>query len=660
MYIKEYLRDFKFGSLYELSLLYMKITESQACSVFIKHNLYSKYTCVEHVGVICDKNTVSYIDTCNIQETTIFEDSCDFDDYIVPFDVQRLCVIPIKSENENIGIICISNSDIPYTLEKIDMLQDVINLTSLVLYNYKNIVNSEDKHPAAEEIFLANMSHEIRTPLNGIIGYNQLLMRTKLDNTQKAYLSAMEQCSIQLLKIINDILDFSKLSSGKIYVKEDCFSIHEVIQSIQSTLGYRISEKKQKLEFKIDRNVPNNIISDKQKLIQILVNLVTNSHKYTNKGGYIRVFINSEGNVLKISVKDNGSGLNDDDKLKLFSPFSQVNKAVYNQQGTGLGLVICKKLCELLGGTISCHSDENKGSTFTFTINFKSCDKDSELIYIKDVKVLKGKTILIVDDNEHNRIILSDILLEWGIEPVACASALEALRMVVSDRYQFSLALIDICMPHTSGIELAKQIREEKPAFPMISLSSLDSFVDSTLFITHLDKPIVKLQLFNAIHDILSSFTPDNFYIGDKATLDSPDSMSSSDIFNRDVRILIAEDVGYNIDVLTTMLSEMGYYNIDSCVNGEEAVRKILTCKDNESYDILFLDLLMPKMNGFDVMKHIKGTNIHIIITTASIMTTDKEKCKKLGAEYFINKPIMFEQLKSVILDLTKNIRVTS
>jgi signal transduction histidine kinase len=251
-----------------------------------------------------------------------------------------------------------------------------------------------EQNPAQH--FLSNLSHQIRTPLNGIIGYTQLLSQTKLNKTQESYINSMNICSLQLISLINDILDFSKLATGKAQLKKECFSFKEVIQEINSTLGSRIKEKKQKIHYVLEQNLPDYIISDKLKLSQILINLISNSNKFSPSNSRIIVNINTVSNdTVKFTVEDSGIGISPSDKIKLFNPFVQIQDSL-TKNGSGLGLAICKKLVELLGGNISVESVKDNGSIFSFTIKYESYNEFKSFVE-KNNGLLKDKIILILN-----------------------------------------------------------------------------------------------------------------------------------------------------------------------------------------------------------------------------------------------------------------------
>jgi len=653
-------------SISELLNRYIEISNSKACSIFVQDGIENKHICLEHVGYSKYYNlnkSFKFEPTLPIHKIVICNKPYEFPNYKTPYDVETLMIIPITVYKEKLGVVCLVNKEYGYSEEVISSLTPYICITQLILNKQKLIIDLKkvysDTSSFSKDLFMANMSHEIRTPLNGVIGYNQLLMQTNLTTVQKGYLTSMNQCSIQLMQIINDVLDFSKLSSGNMGLNSEYFKIHEITDSVRDAIGTRLKEKKQKIRFVISEDISEFIISDKQKIIQVLVNLVSNSSKFSDIEGFIEVsFSIHDYDIILVTVKDNGIGISEQNQCKLFNTFMQIEESIC-KFGTGLGLAICKKLVELLGGEINVTSSIGVGSVFSFTFKFNPYE-DFEKIIERDVKLLKNKSILVVDDNVDNRILLSEMLFEWGMNPVMCASPLEALRMVSGDRYKFVVGLIDICMPGTTGVELAKQIKEDRPFFPLIALSSLDSFVSMSHFEKKLDKPVNKVQLFNSIHNVLMKIQSPSTYLGNSDTdCNKHDSNSPSSRYTKSLRIIVAEDIIHNKNLLVTMLENLLYDRIDTAENGKFALSMIIQAyEDEDPYDILLLDLRMPVVSGYDTMIALKDFDFptpKIVIVSASVMDEYKEKCKKLGASYFITKPIQMQQLKDVMLHLSDN-----
>lgn len=634
----------------ELLNLYMKNTKSSVGGIFI--NINNKYRIIKYINnKYVDDKILSFEFDYDIINIQIIEHNIINIIETKYNNIDSILVIPITIQNENIGLIILGNY---INIDNIDNLSCLISLTQIILSKQKLEIEKNENENYSKDLFLANMSHEIRTPLNGIIGYNQLLLQSDMSSVQKGYLHSMNQCSLQLMQIINDILDFSKLSSGKMTINNECFSIKEVIDSVESAMSQRFLEKRQKFIPIINVDIPEFIILDKSKFLQIIINLISNANKFTDIGGTIKlVFSIIDKNILCVSIIDNGIGISETNQSKLFNTFEQINHSL-SKNGTGLGLAISKKLSELLGGTINVQSQINVGSTFTFTVKYEPYENFSKNLK-QDAELLKNKEILIVDDNADNRILLSEILFEWNMKPTVCASALEAIRMILGQRYNFCLGLIDICMPGISGSELARQIKEEKPLFPLIALSSVDSFVSSNYFEQKLDKPINKIQLFNAIYKILSKNKIPSAYIGNEIDINLNQNISQQ--INKNKKILIAEDVLYNSVLLKNILENLGYTNITCAQNGKEAFDYIKESNDKDPFQILLLDLRMPIMDGYKVaelMKKYKFKLPKIIAVTASVMEIDKKKCSQLDVQYFITKPIDLQQLKDVLSHISQ------
>ena len=652
--VTEYLNGFinRVENIHDLLLLCLKPSDSRAGAFFIRTGETTKYDCVEHVHLDIKKNhIVTFEAVSTVENITIGQNT----EYQAPYTVETTMIIPIMIHKDNIGILCLVNGT--YTETLIETLTPLISLSQLILNkrklieDYKKIYS--DASYASKDLFLANMSHEIRTPLNGVVGYNQLLMKTTLTPIQRSYLSSMNQCSIQLMTIINDILDFSRLSSGKMGINTECFSVKELIESVRDAVDRCVIDKKQACNYNVDSNVPQFIILDKQKLVQILINLISNANKFTDIGGKIDITISCSNENLEISVKDNGMGISEREQCKLFNTFMQINASLC-KSGTGLGLAISKKLVELLEGEITVNSALGVGSVFTFSAKYKLFE-DFEQIVTKDAKLLKGKKILLVDDNTDNRIVLSSMLFEWDIIPVVCASSLEALSLISQKRYKFDLGLIDICMPGMSGSDLAKQIKEISPFLPLVALSSLDTYLNNGDFVHKLDKPINKVQLFSIIHKVLSKSQKISSYLGNE-DVDYTETICQN---NKNVKIIVAEDISYNRTLLVTMLQELCYTNIDEAENGKIAFDMIHKAwSENNPYDILLLDLRMPVMDGYDVMDSIEKAGWKlpkIIVVTASTMDFDRTRCKDAGVKFFINKPIEMANLKETIIHVSSD-----
>lgn len=527
--------------------------------------------------------------------------------------------IPLVSEGKRIGVM-----RGPPPPAHVTAMATILVREIQTLRRYQAMC--EDTNFFSRDLFLANISHEIRTPLNGVIGYGQLLGKTTLNPTQRKYVERMNACSVHLMKIINDIIDFSKLSSGQMSVSRDCFSLDEVIAQIKSAVHLQYIEKKQKATF--HHTVKEKIVTDKHKLVQIAVNLLSNAVTYTPIGGTIKLLFRQEAENLVMEVEDNGIGISTEDQCRIFNIFVQVNNSTV-KLGSGLGLAIVRRLLDLMGGKIDVKSRLGEGSIFTVRIPITlSTTVEAEVVSVRKL----GGTVLVVDDNLDNRIILEDTLWDWNLESTVCSTATEALRAL--KRKEYDVCLVDICMPEMSGIELGNQIREFLPAQPLIALSSLVEPVgprDCECFDYFLSKPVDNNQLLLALLKILRQREP-------REAPGPPEAKS----------FLIAEDYDDNKTVLKAFLVELGYTDIAEAQNGEEAVALL----QQRSFDFLLLDLRMPKMDGFGVLEFLNRQRHRpvVIAVTACSLDFEMEKCRRLGVQLFVKKPVQLNKLHSAII----------
>ena len=543
-------------------------------------------------------------------------------------------VIPLQWRGKSLGMCIIAGKEEGYAerdLQKIAPHIGVLQMLHLV---------DGSMTKADPDLLAANVSHEIRTPLNGVIGYSQLLLQTELSNTQQGYVNSLNQCSLQLMQIINDVLDFSKLMSGRMHVSTECFSLREVSRSVHGALEGRLKDKRQTMVFEFDQSLPEYVVADKCKLTQVIMNLATNALRYSGIGSrtVVRSWADDDSDLLMFDVEDMGVGLTLEDSRIIFDPFVRIDGAC--KSGTGLGLAIVKKLVDLLGGSISVKSKIGKGSTFSFTIGY-SRYADFEQLVMRDINYFQGKDILVVDDQADNRILLMEWLFEWNANPVACASALEALRYALNPRYDFVIGLVDICMPGTTGTELAAQLKEEKPFLPLIALSSIDSYVDCTNFVNVLDKPINKIQLANAMLSCVRDFG---------TVLESVAGRMSP--VHKDIRVLVAEDMDYNRHMLVNMLGVLGYSDITESCDGIEAIKQLKASEEKgEPIQLLLLDLRMPGLDGFDVLRYIPNMTLVpvVVVVSASVLEEDRKSVADLGVVHFLTKPLQMGQVKTVL-----------
>ena len=508
----------------------------------------------------------------------------------------------------------------------------------------------------AKSTFLSNMSHDIRTPMNAIIGFTTLAV-SNIDDKKRVrdYLVKILSSSNHLLSLINDILDMSRIESGKIHLEETEVSLSEVLHDLKTIISGQIHAKQLELYMDAIDVTNEDVYCDKTRLNQVLLNLLSNAVKFTPAGGTISVRIRQcpgtqKGSELyEIRVKDNGIGMSQEFVKKIFSPFERERTSTVSRtQGTGLGMAITKNIVNMMGGTIEVHTEQGKGTEFIVRLPFRI---QSEHQRIEKIAELEGLKALVVDDDFNTCDSVTKMLVRVGMRSEWTLSGKEAVlraRQSMELGDAFHAYIIDWRLPDMNGIEVTRQIRSLGDDTPIIILTAYDwSDIEVEARAAGVTAFCAKPMFMSDIRDTLMSA------IGQKRPEAEDTILPSADSDFRGRCILLVEDNELNSEIAVEILNEYGFL-VDTAENGAEAVQKVRNSTPG-NYDLVLMDVQMPIMNGYEATKHIRALDdpalagITILAMTANAFDEDRKKALKCGMDGFLSKPIVIEELISIL-----------